>query len=148
MEISIDVTIPMTKTSYFLLTLLLLCTPFVALSQSPAQRNVEAERRWPTFWRQVTAAINKKDHAALLRVMPTDFSDGGGGLSAKEWLEFIDKNERNGSWREVRKSVARGARVSHVWSSKDVLTKVTRDYRYYFEFRKDGKWYFAGVVGD
>lgn len=138
----------MIKTSYSLATLLLLCTSFVALSQTPAPRSAEAERSWPTFWRQLTAAINKKDHAALLRLMPTDFSDGGGGLSAKEWLHFIDENERNGSWRDLRKSVARGARVSHAWSSKDVLTKVTRDNRYYFEFRKDGKWYFSGVVGD
>jgi hypothetical protein len=29
-----------------------------------------------------------------------------------------------------------------------VPTKLTRDNAYYFEFRKDGKWYFAGVVGD
>jgi len=107
-----------------------------------------AERSWPTFWRHFTAAINKKDHAALLKVMPTDFSDGGGGLTAKEWLQFIDENARDGSWRDLQKSVARGARINRDWSSKGVPTKVTRDNHYYFEFRKDGKWYFAGVVGD
>jgi hypothetical protein len=138
----------MTKTTNFLAILLLLCTPYVALSQSPASRMAEAERSWPTFWRQFTAAINKKDHAALLRVMPADFSDGGGGSSAKEWLQFIDENERKGSWRDLRKSVARGVRINRDWSNKGVPTKVTRDNRYYFEFRKDAKWYFAGLVGD
>ena len=138
----------MTKTSYFLATLILLCIPCVALPQSSSARITVAERSWPTFWRQFTAAINKKDHAVLLRVMPTDFSDGGGGLTARAWLQFIDENERNGSWRDLRKSVARGARINRNWSNKGVPTKVTRDNHYYFEFRKDGKWYFAGVVGD
>ncbi len=138
----------MTKTSYFLATLVLLCIPYATLPQSSSTRMAVADRSWPTFWRQFTAAINKKDHAALLKVMPTDFSDGGGGLSAKEWLKFIDENERSGSWRDLRKSVARGARTHKDWSKKGVPTKVTRDTHYYFEFRKDGKWYFAGVVGD
>ncbi len=138
----------MTKKSYSLAVLFLLCIPYATLSQSTATRIAAAERSWPTFWRQFTVAINKKDHAALLRVMPTDFFDGGGGLSAKEWLQYIDENERNGSWRDLRRSMARGVRINRDWSSKGVPTKVTRDNGYYFEFRKDGKWYFAGVVGD
>ncbi len=138
----------MTKKSYSLVVLFLLCIPYATVSQSPATRIAAAERSWPTFWRQFTVAINKKDHGALLRVMPTDFFDGGGGLSAKEWLQYIDENERNGSWRDLRRSMARGVRINRDWSSKGVPTKVTRDNGYYFEFRKDGKWYFAGVVGD
>jgi hypothetical protein len=138
----------MTKTSHLLAALLLLCITSVTLSQTPAAGNATGERSWPTFWRQFTMAINKKDRAALLRMMPNDFSDGGGGLTPKEWLQFIDENERKGSWRDLQRSVARGARLNRAWSSKGVPTKVTRDNGYYFEFRKDGKWYFAGVVGD
>jgi hypothetical protein len=41
-----------------------------------------------------------------------------------------------------------GAKINRAWSAKGVPTKTTRDDAYYFEFRKDGKWYFAGVVGD
>lgn len=81
-------------------------------------------------------------------MMPSDFFDGGGGLTAKQWLIFIDENEPNGSWRNLRKSMAGGAKINRLWSAKGVPTKVTRDNAYYFEFRKDGKWYFAGVVGD
>jgi hypothetical protein len=138
----------MTKTHHFLAALLLLCITCATLSQTPTARIATGERSWPTFWRQFTMAINKKDRAALLRMMPNDFSDGGGGLTPKEWLQFIDENERNGSWRDLQRSVARGTRINRNWSSKGVPTKVTRDNGYYFEFRKDGKWYFAGVVGD
>jgi len=105
-----------------------------------------AESAWPGFWRQFTLAVNKRDHAALLRMMPSDFFDGGGGLTPKEWLKFIDKNESNGSWRDLQKSIAGGAKFNWAWSAKGVPTKVTQDNAYYFEFRKDGKWYFAGVV--
>ncbi|HZI46743.1 MAG TPA: hypothetical protein VFD75_03050 [Pyrinomonadaceae bacterium] len=138
----------MNKTCYFFATLVLLCIPFVAMPQNSSARSSSAERSWPTFWRQFTTAVNKKDHAALIKLMPTNFSDDSGGLNGKEWLKFIDDNERNGSWRDLQKSVARGARTHKEWSSKGVPTKVTRDNHYYFEFRKDGKWYFAGVVGD
>jgi hypothetical protein len=139
---------PLTKTSHLLSSLLLLGITYATLAQNPPARIAMGERSWPTFWRQFTVAINKKDHAALLRMMPNDFFDGGGGLTPKEWLRFIDENERNGSWRDFRRSVARGTKINRDWSSKGVPTKVTRDNGYYFEFRKDAKWYFAGVVGD
>jgi hypothetical protein len=60
----------------------------------------------------------------------------------------VDDNERNGSWRDLRRSVAGRAKINRSSSSKGVPTRVTRDNGYYFEFRKDGKWYFTGVVGD
>jgi hypothetical protein len=138
----------MTRKSYLLAAPLILFVVLGAFSQTPAARIATAERTWATFWRQFTLAINKKDHAALLRMMPSDFFDGGGGLPAKEWLKFIDENRPNGSWRDLRKSVAGGAKINRAWSAKGVPTKTTRDDAYYFEFRKDGKWYFAGVVGD
>ena len=117
-------------------------------SQTPPARVATGEKTWASFWHQFTLAINKNDHAALLRTMPSDFFDGGGGLSPKQWLKFIDENQPNGSWRKLRKSMAGGAKINRIWSAKGGPTKVTRDNAYYFEFRKDGKWYFAGVVGD
>jgi hypothetical protein len=127
---------------------LMLFVALAAFSQTPATRIATAERTWANFWRQFTLAINKKDHTALLRMMPPDFFDGGGGLTPKQWLKFIDENEPNGSWRDLRKSVAGGTKSNRIWSAKGTPTKVTRDNAYYFEFRKDGKWYFAGVIGD
>ena len=137
----------MTKRSYLVAVVLLLLVANATFSQSAAARIATAERSWPAFWRQLTMAINKKDHAALLRVMPSDFFDGGGGYNAKEWLKLMDENERLGSWRDIRRSIAGGARIHRAWTAKGRPTKVTRDNGYYFEYRR-GKWYFAGVVGD
>jgi len=137
----------MTRKSQLLAAPLMLFVALAAFSQTPA-RIATVERTWANFWRQFTLAINKKDHAPLLRMMPSDFFDGGGGLTPKGWLKFIDENEPNGSWQDLRKSMAGGAKINRTWSAKGVPTKVTRDNAYYFEFRKDGKWYFAGVVGD
>ncbi len=81
-------------------------------------------------------------------MMPNDFFDGGGGSTPSEWLRFIDQNERKGSWRDLQKSFAQGTVINRNWPSKGIPTRVTKDNRYYFEFRKDKRWYFAGVVGD
>jgi hypothetical protein len=128
--------------------LLMLFVAVTAFSQTPAARTVMAEKAWADFWDQFIAAINNKDHGALLRMMPSDFSDGGGGLTARQWLKFIDENEAHGSWRDLGRSMAGGTKINRAWSAKGVPTKVTQDNAYYFEYRKDGKWYFAGVVGD
>ena len=131
----------MRQTALILLTLLL-AVP--SLAQNSSTQN--AQRTGPAFWQKFSAAINKKDVTALRKMMPDDFFDGGGGMTPSEWLEFINKNQKNGSWRDLRRSVARGTKVSREWSKK-LPTRVTKDNGYYFEFRKD-KWYFAGVVGD
>jgi hypothetical protein len=126
---------------------LLLAAPGT-FSQTSRATNTDANRSWQSFWRQVTAAINKKDRVALRKMMPNDFFDGGGGSTPSEWLQFIDQNERKGSWRDLQKSFAKGTVINKNWSSKGIPTRVTRDNKYYFEFRKDKRWYFAGVVGD
>jgi hypothetical protein len=138
----------MNRRSNCLIVLVILFVTLAEFSQTLAAPTATAERAWPGFWRQFTLAINRKDHAALLRMMPSDFLDGGGGLTPREWLKFIDENEAKGSWRDLQKSMAGKAKFDGALSVKRVPTKVTRDKAYYFEFRKDGKWYFAGVVGD
>lgn len=136
------------KTRLILTMVFLLLASFAALGQSSRADNAAANQSWPTFWRQITAAVNRKDSVALTRMMPKDFSDGGGGLTPSEWLKFINQNERNGSWRDLQKSFRQGTVIDRKWSAKGPLTRVTRDKGYYFEFRKDKRWYFAGVVGD
>lgn len=103
---------------------------------------------WAEFYSRFLSAINRRDKKALVQMMPRDFFDGGGGLTAKEWLDFIDENATEGSWRDLQRSFSQGTAINRNWSSKGVPTRVTKDNGYYFEFRKDKKWYFAGVVGD
>jgi len=136
------------KTHRIVAIVFLLLAASGAFAQNSSSTTSEANRTWQTFWRQVTAAINKKDHVALRKMMPDNFSDESGGLNATEWLKFIDQSERRGSWRDLQKSFAGGTKVNTNWPSKGIPTRVTKDNRYYFEFRKDRKWYFAGVVGD
>lgn len=136
------------KTGMLLPLALLLLVATGTLAQTSRTRTAAANQSWPQFWQQFIDAVNRKDHDALLKVMPDDFFDGGGGATAREWLRFIDENEKKGSWRDMKKSFAQGTVFKRDWSSKGTPTRVTRDNGYYFEFRKDKRWYFAGVVGD
>jgi len=130
-----------------IVVLLLITLPSMSFAQA-SRASTAANQSWPSFWRRITTAINEKDHASLLKMMPKDFYDGGGGETAKEWLQYIDENESNGSWKDIQRSFAQGAKISKEWSAKGTPTRVTKDNGYYFEFRKDKRWYFAGVVGD
>jgi hypothetical protein len=127
---------------------LLLFISSATFAQNSTTTSAVANRSWSSFWQQFTAAVNKKDRGALLKMMPRDFSDGGGGLTASEWLQFIEQNDKKGSWKDLKHSFAQGTVFNKKWSRKGTPTRVTRDNGYYFEFRKDKRWYFAGVVGD
>lgn len=125
--------------------LLMVCA---ATAQTSSSRTAEANRAWPSFWKQFVAAVSQKDLVALRKMMPDNFADDSGGLNATEWLNFIEENARKGSWRDLQRSFARGTVVNSQWPKKGVPGRITRDKFYYFEFRQDNKWYFAGVVGD
>jgi hypothetical protein len=131
-----------------LVLLFLLAVPSFTIAQKSSSNWAAANASWQGFYTAFRAAVNKRDQAAMLRMMPDDFYDGGGGGSASEWLRFMDENTKNGSWRDLQKSLAKGTVINRSWSSKGIPTRVTKDNGYYFEFRKDKKWYFAGVVGD
>ncbi len=137
------------KSRYLLIILALVLFVTAATAQTSASKTqTAANRAWTNFWREFTTAVNKKDRVAVKRMMAANFADDSGGLNGTEWLRFIDENERKGSWRDLQRSFARGTVVNKEWPSKGVPTRITKDKFYYFEFRKDGKWYFAGVVGD
>lgn len=137
----------MTKTRILFLLFFLL-VPSLTFAQKSRSNWAAANASWQSFYTAFRAAVNKRDRAAMLRVMPDDFFDGGGGSTASEWLQYIEENAKNGSWRDLQKSFARGTVINRNWSNKGIPTRVTKDNGYYFEFRRDKKWYFAGVVGD
>ena len=137
----------MTKTRILFLLFFLL-VPSLTFAQNSSSNWTAANASWQSFYTAFRAAVDKRDRAAMLRMMPGDFFDGGGGGTASEWLQFIDGSAKNGSWRDLQKSFAQGTVINRNWSSKGIPTRVTKDNGYYFEFRRDKKWYFAGVVGD
>lgn len=127
-------------------------SPIAAASQSPtpspSPTPVDENTAWDDFYPKFLSAINRRDKKALLQMMPRDFFDGGGGLTPKEWLDFIDENAAEGAWRDLQRSFGQGTVIEKEIGRKGVPTRITKDKGYYFEFRKDKKWYFAGVVGD
>ena len=131
-----------------LASLFLLVVPAQTYTQKSRSNWSEANASWPKFYTAFVTAVNKRDRAAMLQMMPDDFFDGGGGATASEWLQFIEDNAKNGSWRDLKKSFSRGTVINRRGSRDGIPTRMTRDDGYYFEFRKDRKWYFAGVVGD
>ena len=127
---------------------LVFCLVIVGSESAYSQTRTAANKSWPAFWQDFATAIKKKDTAALLKMMPADFFDGGGGMTPQEWLQYINENEKKGSWKDLQRSVARGTVSSKNSGNNLVMTRVTKDNHYYFEYRKDKKWWFAGVVGD
>jgi hypothetical protein len=85
------------KTQRILAMVFLLSAASATFSQPSGTTNTAANRSWQSFWRQITVAVNKKDHAALKKMMPNDFFDGGGGLTPSEWLREVVFCRR--SWR-------------------------------------------------
>src|SRR6185436_14221988 len=112
----------MMKTKLTLSIVLLLLVSSATFAQTSQAVPAIANRSWPSFWQQFTAAVNKKDRVALLRMMPSDFFDGGGGTTASEWLQYLDENDRNGSWRDLKRSLAKGTVFNRKWSNKGTPT--------------------------
>lgn len=128
------------KTARILPIVLLLLVPSVSFAQSRAT-NAAATRSWQSFWRQFSAAINKKDRAALRRMMPSDFFSGGGGQTASEWIKFMD---RQNLWREHQMSVALGTKSYKMDRNPG---RVTKNDHLIFEY-KGGRWWWWGIMGD
>ena len=80
------------KTQRILTIVFMLLAASATFSQTSRATNADANRSWQSFWLQLTAAVNKKDRVALKKMMPTNFDDGGGGLTGNEWLKFMDEN--------------------------------------------------------
>lgn len=112
-----------------------------SMSRSVQPSADEATRAWASFWRVIVPAINTKNRAALKRVMPQDFSDGLETVTPDAWFKFIDSRRL---WKDLQKSFAGG---TVTYRDQAVPTRLTRDRTLYFEFR-NGRWYFAGVMGD
>ena len=119
---------------------LLLLAPSAAF----AQTNAAANRSWPGFWRQFTAAVKNKNRAAIKRLMSSeaDFISVGGIASRNDFLRmFNDKSY----WRDVQDSVDKGT-VSYT-SEKGRSARRTRDRYLTFEYI-GGRWRFIGLMGD
>lgn len=110
-------------------------------AQSSRSVNAAASKSWPQFWRQFSTAINKKDRAALRRMMSNDFFDGGGGGTASDWIKFMDQSKL---WGEHQRSVALGTKPYKLDKGPG---RITKNSHLIFEF-KGGRWWWWGIMGD
>jgi hypothetical protein len=111
---------------------------------SAAGSSVQAQgSNWQNFWRQFTAAVNKKDRVALKGLMSSerDFFSGGGGENRDQWIQMIDDRR---AWRDLQKSVASG---TVPLKSEKRTSRITKDRVLIFSLI-GGRWRFVGVMGD
>jgi hypothetical protein len=127
------------KTARILSVALLLLIPSVGIPQSRTATGA-ANRSWQSFWRQFSTAVNKKDRAALRRMMSSDFYSGGGEATAAEWIRYMDEHKL---WRQHQQSVALGTKPYKMEGNPG---RVTRNDHLIFEF-KGGRWRWWGIMG-
>ena len=120
------------------LACLLSLSPFGVRNSTQAQGN-----SWQSFWRQFTAAVNKRDRVALKALMSSerDFFSGGGGENRDEWIQMIEDRK---AWRDLQRSVASGTVPLR---SERRTSRITRDRVLIFSLI-GGRWRFVGVMGD
>lgn len=132
------------KKTCTLFLLLFLLVPSLIFAQNSRTKNAAAERSWQQFYTAFSAAVNKRDRAALKRMMARHFELHGGGVdgTSAEWIRTIDA--QNG-WRGLQQSVASGTKLLKLNRRP---ARVTNDDYAIFEFGVDGKWRWTGIMGD
>jgi hypothetical protein len=123
--------------------MLFLLIPSLAFAQTSRSVNATANKSWQTFWRQFSAAVNKKDRAALkgLMVSEKDFDTGGAGGTRDDAIQELDRLH---GWRDLQKSIASGTEPSRFGKGQ---SRITKDQRLLFDFI-GGRWRFRGYMGD
>jgi len=108
-----------------------------------AQTSRAADKSWNAFWTQFSAAVNRKNKAALRRLMASEknFSSGGGAGGRAGWLADL---EENSWWGLLQRSVRTGTKP---YAEGRRPARVTRDNRLVFQYI-GGRWQFTGPMGD
>lgn len=98
---------------------------------------------WQTFWRQFSAAVNRKDRIALKALMSSerDFFSGGGGENRDQWIQMMATAK---GWRYLQRSVASG---TVPLKDEKGPSRITKDKTLIFTMI-GGSWRFVGVMGD
>lgn len=134
----------------------------VAQSRGTPGEKARADRAWPSFFKAFQAAVNKRDRAALKKMMVRDFFFSGGSGddnhdadARDDAFKFLDDPQVHG-WRAFDKALARGAvsvapnpdgegkkyyaRVAPPAARNITNLATGPPWIAYFEFR-DGVWY-------
>ena len=134
----------MSKTCVLLLILsLLVPTPLYA--QSSRSASIAANKSWPQFWVRFNRAIKNGDRVSLRRMMADDFSDHGGGSPADYYVTQVFSKEMR---REYQRALSSGTELIEYGEQPARFTRRKDHPRLIFEFGKDRRWHWIGLVGD
>jgi hypothetical protein len=115
----------------------------LTFAQTSRSSNAAANKKWKKVYMAFSAAVNKRDRAALKRMLSSPFDSGGGGdYSPNKWIKFIDDENL---WSQLLKSVASGTKP---FSYKRRPSRITNDRYLIFEYGADGRWRWVTVMGD
>jgi hypothetical protein len=134
----------MSKTCVLLLMVFLL-VPAPSLAQTPRSAFVAANKSWPPFWLRFNRAIKNRDRVALRRMMADDFSDHGGGSPADYYVTQVFSKEMR---REYQRALSSGTELIEYGEQPARFTRRKEYPKLIFEFGKDRRWRWIGLVGD
>lgn len=141
------------KKSQILLLLFFLLIPSLSFAQTSRSANAAANKSWPKFWREFRAAVNKRDRAALKRMMSARFNENctleGPPDTPDRGIEGLDQE---GGWRRLQKLLSLGTKAytETYGSNKGRPHRVIKGVLYQdgtlFGFGADGRWRWLGCV--
>jgi len=130
------------------LFVVLLCASPICFGSNPTN---PANRSWSGFERKFLYVVNRRDKEGLLKLTPSDFFDGGGGDTAREWLGEMENErvQRFGARKSIWTILAKSIRKTYQKRDRvGMIYRQTRDDKFYFEYGPHRGWCFAGCVGD
>lgn len=137
----------MKKTHIILPAFLLFIPSLVAVAQTSRLATSAANKNWPTFYSEFRLAVNKRDRAALKRMMSSPFNENctveGPAQTTDQGIAALDR----GGWQSLQKLLALGTKP---WASRKGRTRrVTKgdpENLQLFEFGADGRWRWLGCA--
>lgn len=128
--------------------LLFLLLPTLVYTQTRSV-NASANKSWPKFYAQFSAAVKSRNHAALKRIMPTEkISCNEGWCTPDEMVGLLDQYKL---WEWMEKAIASGIEPWKGYHDEDKGRPARTTKKHLgclFVFRAPGRWYFVGLMGD
>ena len=148
------------KTLFILVSamvVLFLAAPSSVVAQKTNAVTVAANKSWPKFFSEFRAAVSKRDHAALRKMISNrfDWTAEELGLSADDVLRNLDtdSHRQRGEprmWIVLKRSLANGVKIPK-WSigGNQEPTRENRSGSYVlFRYEADGRWRWQSFLGD
>lgn len=128
-----------------LLLILFLLVPTLSFAQSSRSASIAANKSWHQFRVRFNRAIKKRDRVSLRRMMADDFSDHGGGSPADYYVGMVFSKEMR---LDYQRSLSSGTEPLEYGEQPARITRRKEHPQLIFEFGKDRRWRWIGLVGD